>query len=232
MCFNTWQNEWCARSSVSPHGHMAGGKFRNAHQHGKPGNPHQQSTIIMNWITFSPLVRLILLKCFYPFVDTGHDGSRRVRKNFGSHCFLRSPVCSTVALFHVLSDTVTRPIASQQRRHLCSSCNLLSPPCREVSRATINSNRRWIRNEVQCTGAASWQQVTQSVRSGLVGPARQSGAASKQLKSAAPPPSLLLLVCLRLSRGGRRQCCCCCDVDFHSTPSLVREASPNHTTLP
>ena len=155
----------------------------------------------------------------------------RVRKNFGSHCFLRSLVCSTVALFHVLSDTVARPIAPQQRRHLCSSCNLLSPPCREVRWPTINSNRRWIRNEVHCTGAASWQQVTESVRSGL-GPGRQSGAASRQLKSAAPPPSLLLLMCLRLSRGGRRQCCCCCDVDFHSTPSLVREASPNRTTLP
>ena len=205
------------------------GSFRNAHQHGKPGNPHQQSKIVMNWITFFFPCKIDMVEVFYPFVDTMEAG--RVRKNFGSHCFLLSPVCSTVALFHVLSDTVARPIASQQRRHLCSSCNLLSPPCREVSRATINSNLRWIRNEVDCTGAASWQQVTESVRSGL-GPGRQSGAASRQLKSAAPPPSLLLLMCLRLSRGGRRQCCCCCDVDFHSTPSLVREASPNHTTLP
>ena len=133
VCFNTWQNEWCARSSVSPHGHMAGGKFRNAHQHGKPGNPHQQSTIIMNWITFFSPCKIDMVEVFYPFVDTREAG--RVRKNFGSHCFLRSLVCSTVALFHVLSDTVARPIASQQRRHLCSSCNLLSPPCREVSRA-------------------------------------------------------------------------------------------------
>ena len=229
MCFNTWQNEWCARSSVSPHGHMAGGKFRNAHQHGKPGNPHQQSTIIMNWLTFFSPCKIDMVEVFYPFVDTME--AERVKKNFESHCFLLSPVYSTVALFHVLSDTVARPIASQQRRHLCSSCNLLSPPCREVSRATINSNLRWIRNEVDCTGAASWQQVTESVRSWL-GPGRQSGAASRQLKSAAPPPSLLLLMCLRLSRGGRRQCCCCCDVDFHSTPPLVREASPNRTTLP
>ena len=75
VCFNTWQNEWCARSSVSPHGHMAGGKFRNAHQHGKPGNPHQQSTIVMNWITlfYSPR-KIDMIEVFLSFC--GHDGSR------------------------------------------------------------------------------------------------------------------------------------------------------------
>ena len=74
VCFNTWQNECRARSSVSPHGHMAGGKFRNAHQHGKPGNPHQQSTIIMNWITFFSPRKIDIIEVFLSFC--GHDGSR------------------------------------------------------------------------------------------------------------------------------------------------------------
>ena len=230
MCFNTWQNEWCARSSVSPHGHMAGGKFRNAHQHGKPGNPHQQSTIIMNWITFFSPCKVDMIDVFLSF--SGHDWSRTGEEKLW------------ISLFFALSRLFNSCAIPRSVWHGCASHCL---PAEETplfllqsvvstlqggeQSNTINSNLRWIRNEVDCTGAASWQQVTESVRSGL-GPGRQSGAASRQLKSAAPPPSLLLLMCLRLSRGGRRQCCCCCDVDFHSTPPLVREASPNHTTLP
>ena len=227
MCFNTWQNEWCARSSVSPHGHMAGGKFRNAHQHGKPGNPHQQSTIIMNWITFFPPCKIDMVE-----VDTMEAG--RMRKNFRSHRFFAlSRLFNSCAISRSVWHGCASHCLPAEETPLFLLQSVVSTLQGGEQSNTINSNLRWIRNEVDCTGAASWQQVTESVRSGLVGPGRQSGAASRQLKSAAPPPSLLLLMCLRLSRGGRRQCCCCCcDVDFHSTPPLLREASPNRTTLP